>query len=294
MESLNCDLPAFKNNLVGRLGARNSSFHQSVVNVDGVNIGGKGLVVIAGPCSVESKSQLLETAHYVEKYGGLMLRGGAFKPRTSPYSFQGLEEEGLKFLKLAKLEIGLPAVTEVMDTRHVELVGSYADMLQIGSRNMSNYPLLKEAGMAKKPVLLKRGMNATIKEFLMAAEYLLKEGNEQVVLCERGIRTFETAYRNTLDLNAVPMLKNLTHLPVIVDPSHGTGHRWMVGTMAKAAIAAGADGLIIEIHNNPECALCDGEQSLYPEEFRLLMKDLNILALAIGRSISTNDKIMNH
>jgi 3-deoxy-7-phosphoheptulonate synthase len=214
------------------------------------------------------------------------LRGGAFKPRSSPYNFQGLGEEGLKLLSLIRKETGLPVVTEVMDTRQVELVASYADMLQIGSRNMQNYPLLKEAGLCHKPVLLKRGMMATIEEFLLAAEYILNQGNEQVILCERGIRTFETSTRNTLDLSAVPMLKSLSHLPVIVDPSHGTGLRWMVPPMAKAAIAVGADGLIMEVHYKPEEAICDGYQSLSLDEFDLLMADMKKIAKAIGREIS--------
>jgi 3-deoxy-7-phosphoheptulonate synthase len=276
-----------------RLTAKKSATQQTIVDVNGVKIGGKEVVVIAGPCAVENQVQLLETARHAAAFGAQILRGGAFKPRTSPYSFQGLEEEGLKLLQLAKLESGLPFVTEVMDTRQVELVSAYADMLQIGSRNMSNFPLLKEVGMSKKPVLLKRGMNATIEEFVMAAEYILAQGNDQVVLCERGIRTFETAYRNTLDLNAIPMLKQLTHLPVIADPSHGTGHRWMVGTMAKAAIAAGADGLIIEMHYRPEQALCDGDQSLYPEEFHQLMDELKILAPAVNRKLIVKEKVLN-
>jgi len=213
------------------------------------------------------------------------LRGGAFKPRSSPYNFQGLGEEGLKLLSEARTKTGLPIVTEVMDTRLVELVAGYTDILQIGSRNMQNYPLLKEVGMLRKPVLLKRGMMASIEEFLLAAEYILNQGNDQVILCERGIRTFETSTRNTLDLSAVPMLKHLSHLPVIVDPSHGTGHRWMVPAMAKAAIAAGADGLIMEVHYKPEEALCDGQQSLNPDEFTQLMSDLKKVAKAVGREI---------
>lgn len=214
------------------------------------------------------------------------MRGGAFKPRSSPYNFQGMGEEGLKLLSAISKETGIPVVTEVMDTRQVELVASYADMLQIGSRNMQNYPLLKEVGMTKKPVLLKRGMMATVEEFLMAAEYILSQGNDQIVLCERGIRTFETSTRNTLDLSAVPMLKRLTHLPVIIDPSHGTGLRWMVPPMAKAAIAVGADGLIMEVHYKPEEALCDGFQSLSLDEFDLLMADMKKIAKAIGRKIT--------
>ena len=215
-----------------------------------------------------------------------IIRGGAFKPRSSPYSFQGLGEEGLKLLSQIRKETGLPMVTEVMDTRQVELVAAYADLVQVGSRNMQNYPLLKEVGRCGKPVLLKRGMMATVKEFLLAAEYILNQGNEQVILCERGIRAFETSTRNTLDLSAVPMLKHLSQLPVIVDPSHGTGLRWMVPAMAKAAVAVGADGLIIEVHNKPEEALCDGDQSLNLTEFSSLMCDLRIVAEAVGRKIS--------
>jgi 3-deoxy-7-phosphoheptulonate synthase len=243
-------------------------------------------VIIAGPCAVESREQLFETARSVKTGGANILRGGAFKPRSSPYSFQGMGEEGLKLLSLIRKETGLPIVTEVMDTRQVELVASYADMIQIGSRNMQNYPLLKEAGMCRKPVLLKRGMMATVEEYLMAAEYVLSQGNDQIILCERGIRTFETSTRNTLDLSAVPMLKRLSHLPVIVDPSHGTGVRWMVPPMAKAAVAVGADGLIMEVHYKPEEALCDGYQSLSLNEFDLLMTEMKKIAMAIGREIS--------
>jgi 3-deoxy-7-phosphoheptulonate synthase len=264
---------------------RKSKPDPTIVNVNGIRIGSEEVVIIAGPCSVENHEQLMETAKAVKSSGGMILRGGAFKPRSSPYNFQGLGEEGLKLLVEARKETGLPIVTEVMDTRLVELVAGYADILQIGSRNMQNYPLLKEVGMLRKPVLLKRGMMATIEEFLLAAEYILNQGNEQVILCERGIRTFETSTRNTLDLSAVPMLKHLSHLPVIVDPSHGTGHRWMVPPMAKAAVAAGADGLIMEVHYKPEEALCDGHQSLSPDEFARLMVDLKKVAQAIGRQI---------
>lgn len=264
---------------------RKSKPDPTVVKVNEIRIGSSEVVIIAGPCSVENHEQLMETAKAVKSAGGVILRGGAFKPRSSPYNFQGLGEEGLKLLMEARKETGLPVVTEVMDTRLVELVAGYADILQVGSRNMQNYPLLKEVGMLRKPVLLKRGMMATIEEFLLAAEYILNQGNDQVILCERGIRTFETSTRNTLDLGAVPMLKHLTHLPVIVDPSHGTGHRWMVPAMAKAAIAAGADGLIMEVHYKPEEALCDGQQSLSPEEFARLMADLKKIAQAVGREI---------
>lgn len=257
----------------------------TIVKVNGVEVGGSKVLIIAGPCAVESMEQLFETARLVKTGGAKILRGGAFKPRSSPYSFQGLGEEGLKLLSQIRKETGLPVVTEAMDTRQVELVAKYADMIQIGSRNMQNYPLLKEAGMCRKPILLKRGMMATIEEFLFAAEYILNQGNEQVILCERGIRTFETSTRNTLDLSAVPMLKNLTHLPVIVDPSHGTGLRWMVPAMAKAAVAVGADGLIMEVHYKPEVALCDGQQSLSPDEFINLMSDLRKIARAVDREI---------
>jgi 3-deoxy-7-phosphoheptulonate synthase len=256
------------------------------VRVNNVEIGGREVIIIAGPCAVESKEQLTETAVSVGKNHAKILRGGAFKPRTSPYSFQGLGEDGLKMLHEISIETGLPVVTEVMDTRQIELVCKYADMLQVGSRNMQNYPLLKEVGKTNKPVLLKRGMMATIEEFLLASEYILNQGNEQVVLCERGIRTFETSTRNTLDLSAVPMLKRLSHLPVIVDPSHGTGLRWMVPAMAKAAVAAGADGLIMEVHYKPEEARCDGQQSLDLIEFAQLMKDLKKIAQAVDREIA--------
>jgi len=268
---------------------RKSKADPTVVKVSGIPIGPSGVVIIAGPCAVENNEQLLETAKSVKTAGGVLLRGGAFKPRSSPYNFQGLGEEGVKMLRDVSRETGLPFVTEVMDTRQVAFVAEYADMLQVGSRNMQNYPLLKEVGLQRKPVLLKRGMMATIEEFLLAAEYILNQGNEQVVLCERGIRTFETTTRNTLDLSAVPMLKHLCHLPVIVDPSHGTGHRWMVPTMAKAAVAAGADGLIMEVHYKPEEALCDGYQSLSPDEFSKLMADLRKVAQAVGREIYQHD-----
>ena len=258
----------------------------TIVDINGVKVGGSAVVVIAGPCAVESLEQLFETAWAVKRSGAKILRGGAFKPRSSPYNFQGLGEEGLKLLSNIRKETGMPVVTEVMDTRQVELVSGYADMLQIGSRNMQNYPLLKEAGMCRKPILLKRGMMATIEEYLLAAEYILNQGNDQVVLCERGIRTFETSTRNTLDLSAVPMLKRLSHLPVIVDPSHGTGLRWMVPAMAKAAVAVGADGLIMEVHYHPEKAICDGYQSLSLDEFDQLMTDLRKIALAVEREIS--------
>jgi len=260
-----------------------------VVDVDGVQIGGRDVVMIAGPCAVENRSQILETAQAVKSCGGTILRGGAFKPRTSPYSFRGLEVAGLELLALAREETGLPVVTEAMDTMQVDAVSCYADMLQVGSRNMHNYALLEAVGEAGKPVLLKRGIGATIEEFLESAQCILDTGNPNVVLCERGMRTFETATRNTLDLAAVPMLKHHTRLPVVVDPSHGTGHWWMVPAMAKAAIAAGADGLLVEVHNCPEDALSDGTQSLRPEKFRTMMNDLRAVAEAVGRRCSTAD-----
>jgi len=265
--------------------SRSSKPEGTIVNVNGIEIGGREVVIMAGPCAVESEEQLAETAINVKAGGAVMLRGGAFKPRTSPYSFQGLGKEGLEMLRRARENTGLSVVSEVMDTRQVETVSRYADMLQIGSRNMQNFPLLKEAGRTSKPILLKRGMMATIDEYLHAAEYLLSQGNTQVVLCERGIRTFESSTRYTLDLNAIPVLKQRTHLPVIVDPSHGTGIRSLVPTMAKASIAAGADGLLMEVHYRPDEALCDGSQSLYPEEFGMMMKDLRKVAEAVGRSI---------
>jgi 3-deoxy-7-phosphoheptulonate synthase len=266
-------------------GTKKARTESAIINVRGVQFGGPEVIVIAGPCAVESYEQLIETAKAVKEKGGKMLRGGAFKPRSSPYSFQGLGKEGLEMLKEVNTVTGLPIVTEVLDTRQVELVGKYADMLQVGSRNMQNFPLLKEVGISKMPVLLKRGMMSTVEEFLLAAEYILNQGNEQVVLCERGIRTFETSTRNTLDLSAVPMLKSLSHLPVIADPSHGTGLRWMVPSMARAAVAAGADGLLIEVHYKPEDALCDGHQSLSLDEFALLMPELVKIAQAVGREI---------
>ena len=241
---------------------------------------------MAGPCAVESAEQLLATATAVRDSGAAILRGGAFKPRTSPYSFQGLKEEGLELLAWVRRETGMPVVTEVMDTRKVEEVCAHADMLQVGSRHMHSYPLLEEVGRSGMPVLLKRGMSATLDEFLFAAEYVLKQGNERVVLCERGIRTFEQSTRNTLDLNAVPMLKRRTHLPVIVDPSHGTGHWWMVPCLSRAAVAVGADGLLVEVHPDPDNALSDGPQSLKPERFDVMMQELRPVAIAVGREIS--------
>lgn len=262
-------------------------FHpaNTAITVDGVKIGSSDIIVMAGPCSVESKEQIIETAKAVKKAGAKILRGGAFKPRTSPYSFQGLGEEGLKLLKYAKKETGMPVITEVMDTRNVHLVCKYADILQIGARNMQNYDLLKEVGKCRHPVLLKRGLSATINELLLSAEYIISEGNHNVILCERGIRTFETYTRNTLDLNAVPALKELTHLPVFVDPSHGTGRYTLVNPMSKAAIAAGADGLLIEVHPNPEKSVSDADQTISTKRFEKLMEELKLIVNAIGRRI---------
>ncbi len=261
--------------------AENSEFEMN----HGVIVGGKKIVVMAGPCSVESLDRLRNIAKAVKAAGATFLRGGAFKPRTSPYSFQGLGEEGLKYLREVADEVGLLVVTEVMDTRQVELVCRYADMLQIGARNMQNFDLLKEVGMTKKAVLLKRGLSSTVSELLLSAEYLLSKGNFKVMLCERGIRTFETATRNTIDINAIPALKELSHLPVSIDPSHGTGKRDYVIPIARAAVAAGADGIMVEVHDNPELAKSDGEQSLYPEGFTKMMKELHLIAKAIGREI---------
>jgi len=268
-----------------KLASRESHPAGTVVDVNGVKIGGSEIVVMAGPCAVESLEQLSETARIVKAGGATILRGGAFKPRTSPYSFQGLKEEGLEMLGQVKAATGLPVVSEVMDTRQVETVARYADILQIGSRNMQNFPLLEEAGNCQVPILLKRGMMATLDEYLHAAEYILAHGNSSVILCERGIRTFEPATRYTLDLNAIPVLKQRTHLPVIVDPSHGTGYRNLVPTMSKAAVAAGADGLLVEVHYHPENAQCDGPQSLFPDDFARMMNDLRKVAEAVGRSI---------
>ncbi len=268
-----------------KLASRDFRRENTVITVGSSVIGGKRIAMIAGPCAVENKTLMIEIAKGVKEGGANFVRGGAFKPRTSPYAFQGLEEEGLKYLAEAKERTGLPIVTEVMDPRVIELIADYADVLQIGARNMQNFRLLKDVGMCKKPVLLKRGISATVKEWLMSAEYIMAGGNHQVILCERGIRTYETETRNTLDLSAVPVLKKLTHLPVIVDPSHAVGKRDLVAPMAKAAIAAGADGLLIEVHSNPEEALCDGEQSLKPDAFKKLMDELRPIAKAVGREI---------
>lgn len=255
----------------------------SVIQVGEARFGNGFASIIAGPCSVENEEQMVETAKGVKLAGAKALRGGAFKPRTSPYAFQGLGEEGLKLLKVASQETGLPIVTEVMNPRDLDLVERYADIIQIGARNVQNFSLLKLIGQTRKPALLKRGMATSIEEFLMSAEYILSEGNQQVILCERGIRTFETATRNTLDLSAIPVLQQRTHLPIIIDPSHATGYASLVPSMSRAAIAAGADGLIIEVHNNPEKALCDGPQSLNIEQFAQLMREMEKIGAVVGK-----------
>jgi 3-deoxy-7-phosphoheptulonate synthase len=269
-----------------KLVSREFQEEDSVVKIaDGIKIGGKRIHVMAGPCAIEKQDLLIQIAQEVKAAGATILRGGAFKPRTSPYSFQGLEEKGLDYMVEARKKTGLPIVTEVLDPRDVELVAQKADILQIGARNMQNFRLLTEVGSYDKPVLLKRGLSATIKEFLLSAEYIMARGNHNVILCERGIRTFETETRNTLDLSAVPVIKNLSHLPIIVDPSHATGKWELVAAMARAGVAAGADGLMIEVHANPEEALCDGEESIKPAKFKALMGELKKIAQAIGREL---------
>lgn len=261
----------------------------TIVDVDGRKIGGKELTIIAGPCSVESEEQILTIAKDVKRMGAGFLRGGAYKPRTSPYSFQGMGEEGLKLLKEAKRITGLPVVTEVLSAQLLEKVYPYADILQIGARNMQNFELLKEVGRTDKPILLKRGLCATIEELLMSAEYIMSEGNEKIILCERGIRTFETYTRNTLDLSAILAIKKLSHLPVIVDPSHASGKWWMIEALSKAAIAVGADGLEIEVHNDPTNAKSDGEQSIKPEKFEVLMNSIRRIANVENRTITEGE-----
>jgi 3-deoxy-7-phosphoheptulonate synthase len=268
-----------------KLAGREFHPQDTIVTVNGVQIGGRQLVVMAGPCAVESREQLLETAHVVKEAGAHVLRGGAFKPRTSPYSFQGLGDEGLRILAEAREETGLTVVTEVIEPQMVSLVATYADILQIGARNMHNYALLHAVGESQRPVLLKRGMMSTIEELLMAAEYILSHGNNRVILCERGIRTFERYTRFTLDISAVPLLKQLSHLPVVVDPSHGTGKWELVEPVSRAAVAAGADGLIVEVHPHPEDALSDGAQSLRPTRFAALMRSLRPVVEAVGRTL---------
>jgi 3-deoxy-7-phosphoheptulonate synthase len=266
-----------------KLVGRDFKPENSIVQVGDVKIGGDELVVIAGPCTVESRDQVVSIAQEVKAHGAHLLRGGAWKPRTSPYSFQGLKEEGLKYLAEARDKTGLKIVTEVMAPESVPLVADYADVLQIGARNMQNFILLEEVGKIRKPVLLKRGMSSTIKELLLAAEYILQGGNYQVILCERGIRTFEDALRNTFDISAIPLVKQMSHLPIVADPSHATGDRAKVAPIARAAIAAGADGLILEVHNKPEEALCDGPQSLLPAHFHKLMGEIEKIGAAVGR-----------
>ncbi len=268
-----------------KLASREVRPETSQVRVGDVRVGGRKIVVMAGPCSVESREQVLEVAARVKASGAAILRGGAFKPRTSPYAFQGLEEEGLKLLAEAKRETGLPIITEVMEPDKLEVVAEHADILQIGARNVQNFSLLRRVAETRKPVLLKRGMSTTIQEWLLSAEYILSGGNPDVILCERGIRTFETSTRFTLDLNAIPVLKRLTHLPVVVDPSHGTGHWEYVEAMAMAGVAAGADGLLIEVHPKPEEALSDGPQSLKPERFAALMQRVRKVAQAVDREL---------
>ncbi len=265
----------------------NRAFHpeDSIVDVSGVKVGGKNLALIAGPCSVESYEQVLGIAKEVKASGANMLRGGAFKPRTSPYSFQGLGLEGLDILCAVKEEVGLPIVTELMSDRYLDVFNEKVDLIQIGARNMQNFDLLKELGQLDRPILLKRGLNATFEEWIMSAEYIMASGNENVILCERGIRTFETYTRNTLDLQSIPVLRKLTHLPIIVDPSHAGGKWWLVDSMAKASVAAGADGLMIEVHNDPENALCDGAQSLKPKKYDALLQEVAKIAGAVGRSL---------
>ena len=270
-----------------KLASRAFKPDDTVVKIkDGLVIGSDEIVIIAGPCAVETKDCLFETARAVVKSGARIIRGGAFKPRTSPYDFQGLGEEGLKYLREISNELGVAVVSEVMEINQIDLFIEYVDVLQVGARNMQNFNLLRELGRIKKPVLLKRGLSATIKEWLMSAEYLLSGGNDQVILCERGIRTFETSTRNTLDISAIPVIKSLSHLPIVVDPSHATGLRDKVAPMSRAALAAGADGLVIEVHCDPTTALCDGAQSLYPDQFNMLMVELNLISQAVGRKLT--------
>lgn len=263
------------------------SFHEdnSVIKFNGIEIGGEKVVIMAGPCAVESEEQIFNIAEQVSKAGATVLRGGAFKPRSSPYSFQGLGEQGLKYLQRAGKKFNIPIVSEILEANHIDLMDRYIDIFQVGARNMQNFWLLRELSKTNKPVLLKRGMAATIEELLMAAEYIMSGGNHNVILCERGIRTFENYTRNTMDISAIPAVKKLSHLPIIADPSHGTGLRVHVAPMARAAVAAGADGLIIEVHHDPDKALSDGPQSLLPEQFKSLMEELKVISWAIGRSI---------
>jgi 3-deoxy-7-phosphoheptulonate synthase len=274
-----------------KLTGREFQKNDTVINVGGVEIGGGKMVVMAGPCSIESEEHMVTTAKSVAASGAQILRGGAFKPRTSPYAFRGLGEEGLRHLATAREETGLPVITEVMEARDVDLVARYADILQVGTRNMQNFMLLDEVGLARKPVMLKRGLSATIDEWLLAAEYIMAKGNRDVILCERGIRTFETATRNTLDLSAIPVVQRLSHLPIISDPAHGTGHWYLVEPMARASMAVGADGLMIEVHPNPDHALSDGQQSLTLENFDSLMRSLEKVGEAVGRPLAPQPQL---
>lgn len=268
-----------------KLAARETKHENTVIEVNGLKIGSRELAIMAGPCAIESKEQINVIASAVKNAGCKIIRGGAFKPRTGPYSFEGLREEGLQFIREAADANDLAVITEVMDIKNIKLVAEYSDILQVGARNMQNFDLLKALGKLKKPVLLKRGLSSTVTEFLLAAEYILLGGNHQVILCERGIRTFETETRNTLGLNSIPLIKELSHLPIIVDPSHATGKRSLILPMCKAAIAAGADGIMVEVHPNPEEALCDGDQSITPEVLQQLMKELRPLAEAVDRNL---------
>jgi len=269
-----------------KLASRSFKSEKTIIDVDGIKIGGNAIVIMAGPCSVENEKQIFTIAEQVAKAGAKFLRGGAFKPRTSPYSFQGLGEEGLKLMRKAADTFGLKVITEAMDGTQIELIEQYADVIQIGARNMQNYNFLRELGKAKRPVMLKRGLSATFEEWLMSAEYILSSGNKQVMLCERGIRTFETATRNTMDISAIPVVHAKSHLPIIADPSHGIGIRDKVIPMARAAVAAGADGIIVEVHHDPDHAKSDGAQSLFPNQFEEMMKQLRAIAEAIGRTLA--------
>lgn len=271
-----------------KLVSREYKNEDTVIKIGSCTIGGDSLTVIAGPCAVEGPRRMMELAVMLKEKGVHMLRGGAYKPRTSPYSFQGLGEEGLRILAQAREMTGLPFITEVTDVREMETVASYADLVQIGSRNMQNFALLREAGRINKPVLLKRGFSSTLEEWLLAAEYIASEGNQQIIMCERGIRSFENYTRNTMDISAIPALKELCHLPVLADPSHGTGKRSLVGPVSRAAVAAGADGLMLEVHQNPSAAMSDGDQSLYPRELDLLLDELKPLAAIMGKGLVLN------
>ncbi|PKM79863.1 MAG: 3-deoxy-7-phosphoheptulonate synthase [Firmicutes bacterium HGW-Firmicutes-14] len=275
-----------------KLVSREAKSENTVIRIKDFDIGGEGIAVIAGPCAVEDREQLIETARLVKEAGAQAIRGGTYKPRTSPYSFQGMEEEGLELLAEAGVETGLATITEVVDEKSLDLAAGYVDIIQIGARNMQNFQLLRVAGRINKPVVLKRGLSATMEEWLMAAEYIMSEGNYNVILCERGIRTFETYTRNTLDLSAVPLIKQLSHLPVIVDPSHATGEWRLVAPLSKGAVAVGADGLLVEVHPNPMKALCDGPQSLTPDNFRQLMRELAEIAKAVGRTMNQGEKLI--